>query len=99
LETTNTLYNVTLDDGIVRNVLSPMSEQHLYGYLMCRPLQELTAEEVLARLEANGATLATADAGAREPLRVLDCERLRHQYIPPIAFPVPGDQKVFSNKR
>jgi hypothetical protein len=32
------IYNVTLHDGVIRNVLSPMSEQHLYRYLMCRAL-------------------------------------------------------------
>jgi hypothetical protein len=55
VETREAIYNVTLDDGIMRNDLSPMTEQNLYGYLRCRPLQaDLTAEEVLAYLERNG---------------------------------------------
>jgi hypothetical protein len=51
MQTTEAIYNVTLDDGIMRNTLSPMIEQHLYGYLMCRPLKDFTANEVLAHLE------------------------------------------------
>jgi hypothetical protein len=62
-------YNVTLDDGVMRNELSQMSEQNLYGYLRCRPVQaDLTAEEVLAYLGRNGSATVYFESPAI-PLR------------------------------
>jgi hypothetical protein len=47
-------YNVTLDDGIVRNPIGPMSEFKLEGYLRSRPLLDVAPDEVIFELQKTG---------------------------------------------
>jgi hypothetical protein len=48
-----TVFDVTLSDGIGTNPIGLMKEDHLLGWLSSRPLQDLTPEEVLSHLQAN----------------------------------------------
>ena len=55
METIAETYSVTLDDGIGRNPLGPMSEYQLWAYLTVRDLQaDLTASAVIEKLERTG---------------------------------------------